>query len=259
MKNSRFIMLLHRRVGLSISLLLLFITVSGVLINHSQELGWHKKLIYSHWVGEVYGMQSPLIESGFKIENSWVYQVGGMLYRDLEKIGGCSGALLSAVKYKNTYAAICENEFMIFDDNLEIIDSYIDIPNDADSLLATKNAILLNARLTQYRWDDIRGFVEPMEIRRRVLSNSMTLPYSIKSKYLEITPVDNLTWEKVLVDLHSGRIFGAVGVMVVDVVGVLLCVLALTGVYFSYAKLAVKSGRKDSTGNKNIRVSVSGN
>jgi hypothetical protein len=32
-----------------------------------------------------------------------------------------------------------------------------------------------------------------------------------------------------ILDLHSGRFFGDAGVLVIDVVGLLLCILAITG------------------------------
>ena len=39
-----------------------------------------------------------------------------------------------------------------------------------------------------------------------------------------------LNWERALLDFHSGRLFGRAGVWLVDIAGVLLCILALSGV-----------------------------
>jgi len=39
-----------------------------------------------------------------------------------------------------------------------------------------------------------------------------------------------LSWERLLLDLHSGRLFGAAGVYVVDAAGLLFALLALSGV-----------------------------
>jgi uncharacterized iron-regulated membrane protein len=38
-----------------------------------------------------------------------------------------------------------------------------------------------------------------------------------------------LTWERLLLDLHSGRVLGPVGVLIVDAIGVVLAMLAMSG------------------------------
>ena len=39
-----------------------------------------------------------------------------------------------------------------------------------------------------------------------------------------------LSWERLLLDVHSGRLAGRIGVLLVDAIGVLLCALALSGI-----------------------------
>jgi hypothetical protein len=54
-----------------------------------------------------------------------------------------------------------------------------------------------------------------------------TLPSDIRTQIP--APARWLSWERVLLDLHSGRLFGQAGVWVVDAVGVLLITLASSG------------------------------
>jgi len=42
-------------------------------------------------------------------------------------------------------------------------------------------------------------------------------------------PEQWLTWERVMLDLHSGRLLGKPGVFGVDLMGVFLCSLAMSG------------------------------
>ncbi|MCB1676365.1 MAG: PepSY domain-containing protein, partial [Halioglobus sp.] len=39
-----------------------------------------------------------------------------------------------------------------------------------------------------------------------------------------------LSWERLLLDLHSGRLAGRAGVWLADAIGVLLCALVLSGI-----------------------------
>ena len=58
-----------------------------------------------------------------------------------------------------------------------------------------------------------------------------------------------LSYERVLLDLHSGRIFGRVGVLVVDAAAVALLLLALSGFYMWFKfKRGVPSGRRPGGG-----------
>jgi len=40
-----------------------------------------------------------------------------------------------------------------------------------------------------------------------------------------------LSWERLLLDLHSGRLFGSVGVFIIDLAGIALLLIALSGVW----------------------------
>jgi hypothetical protein len=54
-----------------------------------------------------------------------------------------------------------------------------------------------------------------------------TLPADIRAQIP--APERWLSWERLLLDLHSGRLFGQAGVWIVDAVGVLLITLASSG------------------------------
>ena len=55
-----------------------------------------------------------------------------------------------------------------------------------------------------------------------------SLPESIRAQIP--APDSWLSWERLLLDLHSGRLFGRLGVLWIDIVGVLIATLATSGV-----------------------------
>lgn len=260
MKRYRLLALLHRRVGGVLSLLIIGVSLSGILINHSQEMGWHNKPVYSSWIGALYGIDKPMVNEGFIVAGHWVYQVGKDLYLGHRKIDQCQGALIHAVQFRYDYVAICQRELIVFNGAADIIDTYQDVPHGIDSLLVSDDVLYLNTRTQQYRWDDTRGLVDPIEIRTRVVADPVPLPAAMRARVTDITPLGDITWERVLLDAHSGRLLGYAGVVVMDIVAILLCLLALTGVYSSYTKWRKTSARikqqvgKEAKGDKDGKV-----
>ena len=47
---------------------------------------------------------------------------------------------------------------------------------------------------------------------------------------------DEVNWERVLLDLHSGRLFGPWGVRLVDAMALLFAVLAVSGLIISWRR-----------------------
>ena len=41
----------------------------------------------------------------------------------------------------------------------------------------------------------------------------------------------SISIETLILDLHSGRFFGSAGVLFIDIVGLLLCILSITGLW----------------------------
>ena len=65
---------------------------------------------------------------------------------------------------------------------------------------------------------------------------SGVLPLSLEQELLASYGGPQITYERLLVDLHSGRLFGTIGVIIVDIAAICLLVLAVTGIYL-YFKL----------------------
>ena len=51
----------------------------------------------------------------------------------------------------------------------------------------------------------------------------------IRKKLSTLAPGAGPSWERVLQDLHSGRLFGAAGIFLIDLTGVIILLLAISG------------------------------
>ena len=57
------------------------------------------------------------------------------------------------------------------------------------------------------------------------------VPEALAEKLLNSEELPGISVETLVLDLHSGRFFGFAGVLFVDLIGILMCVLAVTGLW----------------------------
>jgi len=84
---------------------------------------------------------------------------------------------------------------------------------------------------------------KPLADVRTVWSEPGLLMDASRQRIYEHSRGKGLSWERVMLDLHSGRLFGTAGVWVVDVAAVLLLFLALSGFVLWYQHMRVKRVR----------------
>jgi hypothetical protein len=80
MKNNkhslwRFIYKLHRYIGLTSSLVLIMLAVTGIALNHTAELQLDQRTIKSTAILDWYGIKSPDKLRSFATRNHWLTQM----------------------------------------------------------------------------------------------------------------------------------------------------------------------------------------
>ena len=234
----------HRRSGVIIAFLVIYLSVTGIFINHSQELNWHEEPVYSTVIGGLYGVSTNTNNYGYRVEGNWIYQIGKSNYFNEEEITGCHGELVGVTAYRGMIAALCTKELMFLDSLGDVIESFMDFPDNAVNLLKDRGEILVRTETRTFRWDDIVGFVDSDLLDGFMIVKKNELPIGYLQSDGKSKPLPGISRERLLLDLHSGRVFGYFGVLVVDLVGVLLVMISISGIYTWGRKKLHKSMRK---------------
>ena len=220
----------HRRIGAVVALLVIFLAATGVLINHSQELGWHRTPVYSATLAALYQIPLQDLEQGFALGPQWIVQRGGQVLLDQQPVVECSAGLSGAALYQDMMAVLCGNEVLLLDTQGQLVETLRGLPQPGRALALQDTALRVRGDNAIYGFDDASGAWQtrvPELAPQWILQQP--LPAQLKTALNADNPVPGLTRERVLLDLHSGRLFGTAGVWVVDAVGVLICLLAFSG------------------------------
>jgi hypothetical protein len=224
----RSIYIWHRYAGLTAALLAIHLAVTGLLLNHSHALGLDRAYISSEWLLDAYGVKAPDIHA-FRVGTHLFAGLGDRLYRDGRELTRNAGGLVGAAEDNSIVVVATREAVYLLTPEGEVVDR-LETPVPLQRLgwnhghLAFKTA---NGGLSGGAdWLRLQSSPPPDRPVRAVrLSAAETR--QLKRIYRSRT----VTEERVLRDLHTGRLLGLAGPLAVDFAGLLLCLLGLSGVF----------------------------
>jgi hypothetical protein len=226
----------HRRIGLSLFFMVIFLALSGFALNHSVGLKLSNSKLSSDWLLSWYGLE-PAANHGFELNaGNWLYQADdSKLFLGNQVIAQCKPPLLSVAEFEQQILALCDDALIMLTAQGQLIEKFTrlqGLPEDISSITVHNNTVYLHGISDVFAFDADRLTVTPTSI---IVPSSNTaprpLPRALK-EYLKVQGLSSsISMETLILDLHSGRFFGDAGVLFIDIVGLLLCILAITGLW----------------------------
>ncbi len=230
----------HRRLGIIAAFFLIFLSLSGIALNHTETLSLGHKPIKSSLLLDFYGIQKPS-DVRFYL-NDKLAVTNNIVWLNHHKILETQMPVVSAGLFSSMILIVTENQLYLFDQHgqmLDALDSASGLPENIKALhIGVQNIILLSGNgyyqtdQDLFDWQEIQPLTEPVWQRKTVPENEdyQQLILNYRAQFL--------TLERIIVDAHSGRIFGLFGVIMMDIMAILLILLSCSGVYIwlRYAK-----------------------
>lgn len=237
-QNKRSIFHWHRQIGLAVSILVIILSVTGILLNHTEDFELDSSYVKSDFLLEWYGIKKPVINS-YPIGENWISHAGDALYFNDVFVEKEIKHLTGAIAMENYIAVATTDELILFTpggEKIERLDATTGIPANILSIgknqtaqlyLKTENAIFQsNEDVTEWT---------PSKIKNITWAKKSSLPNELENSLNTLFRGKGLSKERVLLDLHSGQILGKAGPLLIDLSAILLLILSLTGCWM-YAK-----------------------
>lgn len=226
----RFSLLLHRwhrRIGVTVSLFLIWMAASGWLLNHTGGFDLAQRNLTGDFITAHYGIRNEMPEQVFIADEHWLAVADSAAVLDGKKIT----ALFSqphgmVVKEKVLFVADAV-ELVLLDANGELIDK-ISAPIAIERIGLGCGGVVIANPDKQLMTKEGTTFSNCADVVQWAREEKLTA-----ERRAELIPLlrSGVTLERVLLDLHSGRFFGAWGPYVVDTIGLAMIALALSGVW----------------------------
>lgn len=227
----RSLYLWHRYTGLVAALLVIWLAATGLLLNHSEDLDLSGRFVRQDWLLSLYNVEAPEDLRGQLIDGHWLAQGGDRVYLDAQYIN--EGNLVDAASAESGLVLAFSDRLALHTDDGDLIE---EIPFTASTapITAVQNSprgLLVSTAEKQFLADAHLARFTPVAATAPILPASIQpLPPGLAKRVARDVLHHSLDWERVLLDLHAGRIAGAPGNLLADIAGVLLLLLAISGV-----------------------------
>lgn len=241
----------HRTVGVVAALFLVFLGGTGVMLMHSDRFGLPAQQVQSRWLLDWYGIRPPPPPRGYQRDGHWFSEAGGRLYFDTIEIPHTAGVLLGAFRsdgQAGEWLVVTDLQAVTVDEDGKVLERFgreAGLPADLTAAgLDAAGAIILASASARFRYAAASGeFVAASPAGTVAWSSGTAPPTAIANAIARSYSGDGISVERVLLDLHSGRLFGAPGVVVVDLAALVLLFLATSGLYLWFRRVRGRAAR----------------
>ncbi len=228
----------HRRIGLFALVLVVILAITGIMLNHTEKLNLDNTFINNSLLLGWYGIEPEDEPVSFRIKNStqdhiisaWQKQ----LFFDNTAIINLEQMMHGAIAAEQFIVVALENEIILLSYEGELIEristgiSFGNIQRLGKKykrpVIETSGPLYYIADEHILDWDVIIN--EGVE-----WTEEYTLNNKEREQLLIAYRGNGLKLERVILDLHSGRIFGHYGIYLMDAAAIALLWLSLSGLW----------------------------
>lgn len=233
----RALLRLHRRVGVALSGVFIVVCITGILLNHSDDLDFQSRTIEANWVYDWYGMEPKGELIHFPLAEGSVSSLDGQLFFETESLGNFPPPS-SVVELEALNAIAFENSILLISQEGEIIEILptTSIPGNVIFGISSldQRTLLIDTDEGRYQSDENILEWTPTDTSTVGSYASPTpAPEALRHELIKSYRGEGITWGRVLLDIHTGRFFGSAGKWLVDITALALVLLTITGVYYT--------------------------
>lgn len=221
----------HRWLGVLAALPLVILAITGVLLNHLDAFGWSAKPV-TPTIARWYGVDLPQTLQGVELQGQWFARVNDQLYWQDRLVGDCRDSFQGVTEVQGLAVAGCAGDTLLLLDAQgrvqESMGAAYGVPRFSRLGLAEGFLMLeTSAGVVQFDVDQLLASARPGAQPAWV--QWQPLPGALTQSLIARSVPSGLTWERLLLDIHAGRILGLAGQLVMDLAALILVVLVVTG------------------------------
>ncbi len=222
----------HRKLGIITAVFIIFLAATGIMINHANDFSLDTLSVKTPWLLNYYGIKAPN-EVRF-YANKKIIITDNFVWLGNKLLIESSKPVVSAAKFEQFYLIVSRDQISLYTQQGELVDqldsasgvpsNITEIAIDNQHLLVKTTSNIIQTDSNFLSWQTVKNnniHWLTADNANQVEKQSAMLQF--KSQFL--------SWEQVLLDAHSGRIFSKAGVFLSDIIAVLLILLSLSGIY----------------------------
>lgn len=230
---ARFIRRWHARLGLTAALFFIVLVVTGVALNHTERLGLAHTAIRSEILNSWYGLPPPRILAAYP-DASFVATPEAWLYHRRQLAEG-GGAVVGVVTLPDMLVVATAQSLGLYTLAGERIDTLraAALPQrPLTGLSRSGNAMLIHTPGGVFTSADGLNWQATQDTGLLWVHARAPDTATLNQVQQQLAP--SLPLERIVLDLHSGRLLGHYGPLFMDVAALILAILALSGIWIQW-------------------------
>jgi len=226
----------HRKLGILTAIFLIFLAATGMMINHANFLSLDSTPVTNNGLLNFYGIKTPTDMRFY--DNGQIAVTDNFVWLNDKLLLESSEPIIGAAKFQSMWLVVTSERLYLYTTAGELIDQLgtaSGVPEHISAISINNQEITVKSENKLLKtdgdfltWQSIKPsqaivWLSPYKFTDININKKQQVLLQFKSQFLN--------WEQVLLDVHSGRIFGDIGVLVSDVIAILLILLSLSGLY----------------------------
>ncbi len=230
----------HGRMGVIAASFVLLLAFTGLCLNHVSSWGLDTKALRSPVLLAVYGMAEVDSVVSYPLADAYISEANGQLFYQAKAIDSCEGSLVGALEFGSTTApqivVACGQELLLFSSAFQLIEKIgaaFGLPAAVQRIALADDELLIDTSrglffvdLNALSWTAVEEGDTPSSSQWSKVAQT---PETLKRELAESIDREEITYERLLLDIHSGRILGEWGIYLVDAMALLFMLLAISG------------------------------
>jgi len=234
-RRLRSLYLWHRWIGLTAAAFVIVLSLTGLALNHTGEMALDSRYVDSPVLLDWYGIRAPDDVTAFRAGPLTIASIGRQVYVDNVLLPNIEPPLAGAVKLDEFVVVALADSLLLLTHSGELVErlgSVAGTPAEIQSVGVTPDQRLVLQTATGYRATDA-GLIDwkrtaPADVAWSApVQPAPALVSALQQRYRGT----GLSVERVMLDLHSGRILGAWGVWLMDGAAIVFLLLTASGLW----------------------------
>ncbi|MBI4006754.1 MAG: PepSY domain-containing protein [Gammaproteobacteria bacterium] len=230
----------HRTMGIISALFVIFLTVTGLMLNHTEPLNLKKRFVQNIIFLDLYDIKPGKEPQGFLAANHWITQVGERIYFDQKELTEGVNKLVGVVAADEKIIVAYDGQMLLLTQQGEVVEHLAGtegVPAGMRAIGITQN----NDVVIRGAHGDYLADIESLQWKEEEQidaewSKTRTVPKALLANLLYLYRGKGLPLERVILDMHSGRFLGGFGIYLVDAAAALFLLLSLSGVWMWFKR-----------------------
>jgi uncharacterized iron-regulated membrane protein len=227
----------HARLGALTALFFILMVVTGLALNHTSALKLNQRNVSAPWLMAWMGLRAELPSQGYRVGDQYLVTTGEKTILGNKRLVNVRSLVLGTVAWNGMVALADHNTLYLYDTQGSLVDhmSAENLPQEQLLGLGVMgDTLVLKTEKGNFTTADALHW-QPITAAEAAAKNlSWAVPSALPSSMnavLNTNFAPCVSLERVILDLHSGRLFGHYGPWLIDAVAIILLGLAISGVW----------------------------